>query len=137
MRRLGRNANTVLKASARKPEEAVDRVPTEHEEQREFVWWFRRTYPDVRIFAIPNGGSRSRREGGRLKLEGVSPGVPDLFIPAWLLWIEFKKTKGGSVSAEQKDWIEYLNLIGHKTFVAKGAEAAKSHVKSVKESEDA
>jgi hypothetical protein len=66
-------------------------------------------------------------------LEGVSPGVPDLFIPAWLLWIEFKKTKGGSVSAEQRDWIEYLNLIGHKTFVAKGAEAAKSHVKSTQE----
>lgn len=126
MRRVARNVRAVLKKA-----EPADRVPTEHEEQREFVWWFRRTYPEVRIFAIPNGGARSRREGGRLKLEGVSPGVPDLFIPAWLLWIEFKKSKGGSVSADQKDWIGYLESIGHKTFVARGADAAKKYITKI------
>ena len=29
-------------------------TPTEHEEQREFVRWFRKVYAPVRIFAIPN-----------------------------------------------------------------------------------
>lgn len=116
MPRLVRNANTVLK------------VPSEHEEQREFVWWFRRVFPLVRIFAIPNGGARSKREGGRLKLEGVSPGVPDLFIPEWHLWIEFKKSKGGSVSAEQKDWIAYLESVGYRVFIARGCAVAKEYV---------
>ena len=62
------------------------RIPTEHEEQRELVRWFRQGYKGVRIFAIPNGGARSIATAGRLKVEGVSPGVPDLFIPAWRLW---------------------------------------------------
>jgi len=78
----------------------TDRIPTEHEEQREFVAWFRRQYAGVRIFAIPNGGSRSQREGGRFKLEGVSAGVPDLYIPAWRTWIEMKRQKGGSLSGD-------------------------------------
>ena len=86
----------------------TDRLPTEHEEQRELVRWFRQTWPGVRIFAIPNGGARSPATAGRLKAEGVSSGVPDLFIPAWGLWVEMKRTKGGSLSAEQKDWISYL-----------------------------
>ena len=98
----------------------TNRTPTEHEEQRNFVRWFRQTYPDVRIFAIPNGGGRSKTTAGKLKAEGVSPGVPDLFVPAWALWIEMKRQKGGSVSLEQKDWHAYLISIGHKVLIAKG-----------------
>ena len=74
---------------------AVLRVPTEHEEQREYVRWFRQAYPEVRIMAIPNGGARSPATASRLKAEGVSPGVPDLFVPAWGLWVEMKRAKGG------------------------------------------
>jgi hypothetical protein len=102
-----------------------DRLPTEHEEQRELVRWFRQTYKGVRIFAIPNGGQRSRATAGRLKVEGVSAGVPDLFVPAWGLWIEMKRQKGGVVSAEQKDWMNYLQSVNHVCIVGKGAEAAK------------
>jgi hypothetical protein len=47
-------------------------MKTEHEEQREFVQWVRQTFPTVRIFAIPNGGQRSRTTGAKLKAEGVS-----------------------------------------------------------------
>ena len=102
----------------------VERIPTEHEEQRQFVSWFRQTYPDVRIFAIPMGGYRSKVTAIRLKAEGCVPGVPDLFVPAWALWIEMKRQKGGSVSAEQKDWHQYLIGIGHKVLIAKGFEDA-------------
>ncbi|CAB4139908.1 VRR-NUC domain containing protein [uncultured Caudovirales phage] len=104
------------------------RIPTEHEEQREFVCWFKQTYKGVRIFAIPNGGLRGRAAAGKLKAEGVSAGVPDLHIPAWSLWVEMKRQKGGVVSAEQKDWINYLSSIGHICIVAKGFEAAKAAI---------
>jgi len=108
----------------------AERIPTEHEEQRELVRWFRQNYKGVRIFAIPNGGARSPATAGRLKAEGVSSGVPDLFIPAWKLWIEMKRTKGGSVSSEQKDWMKYLEEVGYCVKVCKGAEDAKRQIQA-------
>jgi len=108
----------------------TDRIPTEHEEQRELVRWFRQTWPGVRIFAIPNGGHRSPATAGRLKAEGVSSGVPDLFIPAWGLWVEMKRSKGGSLSAEQKDWITYLESVRFCCIVGKGADDAKGKLQA-------
>jgi len=109
----------------------TDRLPSEHEEQRQFISWFRKNYEiphGVRIFAIPNGGLRGKREAMKLKAEGVTSGVPDLFIPQWLLWIEMKRQKEGYPSQEQKDWIEYLQSIGHSAYVCNGFEAAKDLV---------
>ena len=54
---------------------------SEHLEQVCLVSWFRKTYPSVRIFAIPNGGGRSMAQGASLKAEGVTAGLPDLQIP--------------------------------------------------------
>lgn len=105
-----------------------ERIPTEHEEQRELVRWFRQTWPGVRIHAIPNGGARSKATAGRLKAEGVASGVPDLFVPAWRLWVEMKRTKGGSLSPEQKDWRDYLQSVGYWVIVGKGAESAKQQI---------
>jgi hypothetical protein len=105
-----------------------DRIPTEHEEQREVVRWFRQTWPGVRIFAVPNGGVRSKATAGRLKAEGVASGVPDLFVPAWRLWVEMKRVKGGSLSPEQKDWIQYLESVGYWVIVGKGADDAKRQI---------
>lgn len=78
----------------------------------------------MRIIAIPNGGWRDIRTAARLKAEGVCRGVPDIFIPAWGLWIEMKKQKGGAVSEAQKDWLEYLDEIGYGAVVCRGAEDA-------------
>lgn len=103
------------------------RIPTEHEEQRAFVSIFRKSF-DARIFAIPNGGKRGKAEAGRLKSEGVSPGVPDLFIPEWSLWLEFKRQKGGRLDPAQKDWHDYLLSIGHFVKICKGAEDARRQV---------
>ena len=109
-----------------------NRVPTEHEEQRNLVRWFRQTYGlvGVRIFAIPNGSQRSRTTGARLKAEGVSAGVPDLFIPAFSLWIEMKRSEGGSVSAEQRDWHTYLRSIGHTVLVCRGFSHAREEIEA-------
>ena len=107
---------------------ATNDTPSEHIEQREFVSWFRKRHRGVRIIAIPNGGQRSIATAARLKAEGVSAGVPDLFIPAWRVWIEMKREKGGTVSADQKEWIAYLTECGYRCFVARGAEDAKRQI---------
>ena len=46
-------------------------MKTEHQEQVQLVRWFRASHPSVLIFAIPNGGYRSRVTASRLKAEGV------------------------------------------------------------------
>jgi len=100
-------------------------VVSEHMEQAALVMWFRRAYPDTLIFAVPNGGLRSKTQAMKLKVEGVVPGIPDLFVPAWKLWIEMKKVKGGTVSKEQKEMIKYLQSVNYCVIVGHGAEDAK------------
>ena len=99
---------------------------SEHLEQARLVMWFRQTYPDTLIFAIPNGGLRSKSQAMKLKVEGVVPGIPDLFIPAWRLWVEMKKAKGGKLSDEQKEMIKYLQSVNYCVIVGHGAEDAKT-----------
>lgn len=96
--------------------------PSEHVEQTTFVSEFERLWPDVRLFAIPNGGYRHKATAEKLKLEGLKPGVPDIFVPDWRLFIEMKRTKGGRVSKDQADWIEYLQACGYIVVVARGWE---------------
>lgn len=100
---------------------------SEHTIQREFVSWMRRMHPDHRIFAIPNGGGRSPSQGARLKVEGVTRGVPDLFVPSLALWIEMK-APGGRLSPEQVDWRAYLQSIGHRVAVCYSVEQAQEAV---------
>lgn len=103
---------------------------SEHEEQRELVSWFRKSFPEMRIFAIPNGGARSIVTASKMKVEGVSAGVPDLYVPALKLWIEMKKVRGGTVDPKQKDWHDYLVGIGDAVIVGKGADDAKRQILS-------
>jgi len=110
----------------------TDAAPSEHLEQVRLVSWFRKTWPDVRIFAIPNGGGRSMAQGASLKAEGVTAGVPDLFVPAWSLWVEMKRTTGGTVSPAQRDWIAYLEGIGHSVIIGRGFDDAKRQIEGVK-----
>ena len=96
-------------------------LPSEHDEQAGFVQWFRAKWPRVLVFAIPNGGKRSIVTAKRLRREGVTPGVPDLYIPAWGIWIEMKRQKGGRTSPDQDAMIQYLEEIGHTVIVGYGA----------------
>lgn len=113
------------KRASPKPSE----LPRESQEQRAFVKWFRLQYPKVRIIAIPNGSMRDPITGAILRGEGVSPGVPDLFVPEWLLWIEMKRQARFAISDEQRDWEHYLLGIGHHHFYAYGCEDAMQKVK--------
>ena len=107
--------------------------PSEHSEQVGFINWFRSQYPEILIFAIPNGEKRAISVAKRLKAEGVVRGVPDLFIPAWNLWVEMKRVSGGRLSTDQKQMISYLENIGHKVIVGKGATDASQHIRKFME----
>ena len=96
-------------------------LPSEHAEQVGFVRWFRTKWPRVLIFAIPNGGKRNITTAKLLVKEGVVAGVPDLFIPAWGIWVEMKRQKGGRLSPDQEGMIAYLESIGHRVVVGFGA----------------
>jgi hypothetical protein len=99
-------------------------VTGEHDEQAGFVLWFRSRFPGVLILAVPNGGKRHPGTARKLKAEGVVPGVPDLYVPEWALWIEMKRAKGGRLSHDQRQVIAYLEGIGHHVIVGHGAEDA-------------
>tara|TARA_R110001592_G_scaffold93489_1_gene271460 strand:- start:46 stop:285 length:240 start_codon:yes stop_codon:yes gene_type:complete len=67
----------------------------------------------------------------RLKAEGVVRGIPDLYIPAWSLWVEMKRSKGGSVSPDQKAMMEYLkSYCRHTVMVTKGADDAINQIET-------
>ena len=112
-------------------------LPTEHLEQATLVSWFEDAYPSLRIFAIPNGATlagtiqQRSKQVNKLKAEGMRTGVPDLFIPAKNaiyagLFIEMKRSKGGTLSNEQKDWLNFLNEQGYKASVCAGYSDAVS-----------
>jgi hypothetical protein len=106
----------------------IEKTPSEDHEQMLFVQWFKRTFPTVKILSIPNGGHRHIAIAAKMKATGQSSGVPDLFVPAWSLWVEMKRSSGGIVSPAQKDWIQYLEGIGHTVIVGQGFEDAKQQV---------
>ncbi len=106
-------------------------ISPESQEQIAFVNWFRSQFPKELIFAIPNGaflsGSSGQRAAqmARLKAEGLTPGIPDLFIPARRLFVEMKRTKGGRISEVQAERITYLRAAGYDVIVAYGWDDAR------------
>ena len=109
------------------------KYPSEHDEQVGFVNWFRTKFPKVLIFAIPNGGKRSIGAGKKFKAEGVVAGIPDLFIPAWDVWVEMKRESGGRLSPDQREMIKYLESEGYHVIVGKGAKDASKQIMEAKD----
>ena len=99
---------------------------SEHQEQCAVIDYCKlRNYS---VFAIPNGGTRNVREAMNLKREGVSPGVPDLFIPIAVqphhgLFIEMKVGRN-KTSPGQDEWIALLRRNGYAVSICYGADIA-------------
>jgi VRR-NUC domain len=101
---------------------------TEHDHQRIFVAWCRKNA--IQVFAIPNGGHRSAATARRLKDEGVTPGVPDLFVPTAAggyngLFVEMK-IKSGRLAKRQEAMIGVLREQGYRVEVCYGHQQAKN-----------
>lgn len=80
------------------------------------------------IHSIPNGGKRGKITAYKLKLEGLTPGIPDTFVPEWRLWVEMKRLQGGGLSPEQKEIIPHLEQVGYKVIVARGCDDAMKQI---------
>ncbi len=86
------------------------------------------------LFAIPNGGSRNIAEAVKLKKEGATAGISDLFFafPAkgfHGLWMEIKKP-GGKLTKSQRDWLVKMMQIGYAGCVARSSEEAETYFKN-------
>jgi hypothetical protein len=97
----------------------------EHNIQCACVRWFNLQWPEYRglLFAVPNGGARSKATAGKLKAEGGEAGVSDLILLVPKLWhhalcIEMKTAKGRQ-SPEQKGWMEMVEAHGYKYAVCR------------------
>lgn len=108
-------------------------LPSEHQEQAGFVFWFRQRFPGVLIFAIPNGARVGMGQAKKLVAEGLTRGIPDLCIPEWRLWVEMKK-KGGTLSPDQKRIKAYLEGLGETVLVGDGAEDASRKILEIRSS---
>ena len=117
----------------------LTQYPTEDAEQAALFQWAERaacTMPELdMLYAIPNGGLRSKVTAARLKATGVRPGVPDLCLPVARggshgLYIELKRAKGGKVSETQRGWLLALNIQGYLAVVCYGWEDARKTVEN-------
>ena len=98
---------------------------TEHDEQVAFCQYL--DFVHVTYFAVPNGSNKSMTARRKFKAEGLKPGVPDmvlLFEGGETVFIEMKRKSGGTVSKDQKEWLERLRVLGFNAYVCKGAKEA-------------
>lgn len=103
-------------ASKRKP------VVPEEEIQVLVAAFLDRALPrDYRWLHIPNGGARSKREGGLFKAMGVKAGAADVLIltpVGKFIWIELK-TATGRLRPGQEDWRDWCRSIGAPWFLCR------------------
>lgn len=99
---------------------------TEHQHQAAFFSWFRRQYPHILAFAIPNAAKRGPKLASMMKAEGLLAGVPDIFIADGKpgLFIEMKKEKG-KVQDSQIEILTKLTEAGYEAAICFGWEHAK------------
>lgn len=97
----------------------------EHKIQSSAFRWFRMQYPHMKhnLFAIPNAGRRSEREGAYMKEEGLLPGVADVVLMKsnrfyGACFFEFKTDKGRQ-SDFQKEWERKITNDGYKYVIVR------------------
>lgn len=107
---------------------------SESQEQIALFSWSRlatQEFPELRLlYCTPNGGARHKATAGRLKAEGVRPGVPDVCLPVprgnfAACYIELKRPHAagksrGRMSPEQLWWLGELQAVGNFAAVAYG-----------------
>lgn len=119
----------------RLPKFFANRPPVTESEHQLVVMTYCRTHGDERlkrIFHIPNGGKRSKREAAELKSIGVKAGVSDLFLPVMVggyggLWLEMKADEG-KLSTDQQAWLNEMSEGGYMAHVCYGWQEAVQRI---------
>lgn len=105
---------------------------TEDQIQAEIYKWFHNKYctklnnPSFCIFAVPNGGLRTKHEAMKLKATGTVAGVSDLIVlkPNKAIFVEVK-TDIGRQSEEQKKFEEIVKNLGFEYHLVRSLEDFK------------
>lgn len=109
-----------------KKPELINSKQAEHWLQVRLFYTLEKNYPfeSKFIFAIPNGGHRSKATAAMMSYEGQKKGTQDIFIPlprgiyhGFFLEV---KTKKGTASAEQREKAEMYKEQGYLTAIKKG-----------------
>ena len=103
----------------------------EHVIQREIVRALRAD--GLLVFAIPNGGARNVVTATRLKAEGVTAGVPDLFVADFGGFFLEVKTNAGSLSRAQREMSAGLALRGYLVHTVRSPDDARRAARYHKE----
>lgn len=118
-------------------------VPTEEQEQIALAQYLDLVVGNPGWFHVPNGGDRHAAVAGKLKAQGVKPGVSDVFITRTTkevrglgkvgVVIELKRQnmRPSDVKDSQWTWMEHLASEGWITYVAKGWEDARQFLDSL------
>mgnify|MGYP000941618928 FL=1 len=143
------NTMTVAEFRAMQGKKGSKRSTPEHDEQVALFFWAelnKNKVPELELLlAIPNGAYYGGHwsVANRMKEEGVKKGVPDIFLPVPMtylnegqvvgmkagLWIEMKAGKN-KTSPDQDWWIGKLRDMGYRVEVCYSAEDA---IKIIKE----
>ena len=88
------------------------------------VKWFRLQYPNLVIFAVPNGGSRNLYEAKNMKESGTLAGVADLVIVGNGGRILFVEMKAGKNKQEDSQVLfqNKVEKLGHKYIICRSKE---------------
>lgn len=90
-------------------------------------------HPDLAcMYAVPNAGKRTRRQGARMKAEGLKAGVPDVALPVPRggfhgMYIEMKIGKN-TLEPNQREWFQWLAGQGFYCVVCWGWEQAQKEI---------
>jgi hypothetical protein len=83
----------------------------------------------LRYFAVPNAGKRSKIAGAILKRQGLVVGVPDLVVvtsaPSRTIFLELKSA-AGKLSKPQQEWRDYFTANKIPFFVVKSLDDLKA-----------
>ena len=88
------------------------------------VKWFRLQYPNLVIFAVPNGGSRNLYEAKNMKESGTLAGVADLVIVGNGGKVLFVEMKAGKNKQEDSQVLfqKKVEKLGHKYIICRSKE---------------
>jgi|WetSurMetagenome_2_1015567.scaffolds.fasta_scaffold157280_2 hypothetical protein len=102
----------------------------EQVEQQKLALWL--DHQQLLWLHVPNEGLKSINYNMKMKAQGLKSGAPDVFIftpPPNMphkrgVAIELKRSTGGTLSKEQKRWLEDLDALGWEARCLHGAQSA-------------